>query len=547
MQNYVSNMKSSKTAGLYMQSISDMIAYSQALSIPPTLSLLTAAPSSALVTSVVTESLYIPMDCLAYGIHGACYTGKVQVTKWMAQLAQRPLQWQLHIDGKYKLHHQKFLLLTLGTHRLRYDHGHSTLANSFVPLVYLFCKEGERDGAVQLLIDSFVSTGQKYYETKLTPGAASTDHAPALRKGIENTWPGVEFGQCWPHLIRKFVEGEWAKHGVTKTWMHFEMAEKMIRHIHMAQSTGMKYLIIKEVGKIWDTWGHEMDAFWDSNLTDPWDCFSICDMQTPLSTPSNQVQEAWHNQILKSRIPGMFKQSTTNVITQALPKLIRLDGTFIPDVLSFDVSEPNTAFLLPTACTVLAPSVQVPAVPREILLKGKWYVDNTRTHVHIAKEKGDFFWYVLRKSNEAGLKKVTNKSLEAYIDTFNGKKPTGIKSYEALTNACFSYQLVRYAPSDMMVPDCDFNKAKLLCTCKGYKQYAICSHVAAVNHLLHKVDLEDSVKELHAPRKAGGYRKGVRPALMKEREADSFSDSSEDEPLSKRRLLAGPAKKKKKP
>ena len=223
MQNYVTKVKASKVAGLYMQSISDMIAYSQALSIPPTLSLLTAAPSSALVTSVVTESLYIPMDCLAYGIHGACYTGKVQVTKWMAQLAQRPLQWQLHIDGKYKLHHQKFLLLTLGTHRLRYDHHHSTLANSFVPLVYLFCKEGERDGAVQLLIDAFVSTGQKYYETKLTPGAASTDHAPALRKGIENTWPGVEFGQCWPHLIRKFVEGEWAKHGVTKTWMHFEI------------------------------------------------------------------------------------------------------------------------------------------------------------------------------------------------------------------------------------------------------------------------------------------------------------------------------------
>ena len=74
-----------------------MIAYSQALSIPPTLSLLTAAPYSALVTSVVTESLYIPMQPLAYGIHGACYTGKVQVTKWMAQLAQRPLQWQLHI------------------------------------------------------------------------------------------------------------------------------------------------------------------------------------------------------------------------------------------------------------------------------------------------------------------------------------------------------------------------------------------------------------------------------------------------------------------
>ena len=52
-------MKASKVAGLYMQSISDMIAYSQALSIPPTLSLLTAAPSSALVTSVVTVRVIV--------------------------------------------------------------------------------------------------------------------------------------------------------------------------------------------------------------------------------------------------------------------------------------------------------------------------------------------------------------------------------------------------------------------------------------------------------------------------------------------------------
>ena len=43
----------------------------------------------------------------------------------------------------------------------------------------------------------------------------------------------------------------------------------MIRDIHLAETTGMKYLIIHEVGKIWDKWGHQMDAFWDSNLTNP--------------------------------------------------------------------------------------------------------------------------------------------------------------------------------------------------------------------------------------------------------------------------------------
>ena len=62
--------------------------------------------------------------------------------------------------------------------------------------------------------------------------------------------------------------------------------------------------------------------------------------------------------------------------------------------------------------------------------------------------------------------------------------------------------------------------------------YGICSHVVAVNDVLGKVDLSDSLKELCKPRKAGGFRKGVRPALIREKEA--ASDSSEDEPLTNR-------------
>ena len=62
--------------------------------------------------------------------------------------------------------------------------------------------------------------------------------------------------------------------------------------------------------------------------------------------------------------------------------------------------------------------------------------------------------------------------------------------------------------------------------------YSICSHVVAVNDCLGKVDLDDSLKELSKPRKAGGFRQGVRPALIREKEA--ASDSSEDEPLTNR-------------
>ena len=80
--------------------------------------------------------------------------------------------------------------------------------------------------------------------------------------------------------------------------------------------------------------------------------------------------------------------------------------------------------------TCSARCLQVAAVPRGILVKAKWYVDHTNTHIHIARDgKGKFLWYFLKKDNEAGLKKVTNKSLQAYIDAVNGKKASFIKKY----------------------------------------------------------------------------------------------------------------------
>ena len=60
----------------------------------------------------------------------------------------------------------------------------ASTTNSFAPLVYLFCKEGESDGAVQILIDALIATARKYYNVKLRHGASTSDHAPALRKGM---------------------------------------------------------------------------------------------------------------------------------------------------------------------------------------------------------------------------------------------------------------------------------------------------------------------------------------------------------------------------
>jgi hypothetical protein len=337
-------MKQGQVAGFKCNNLHELLQFSKQFSIPPSLSMLQAAPSTALVSAVVPTALYVPMDVSAYAIHGACFTGKIQIG-WIGQLVERPKLFVLHVDGKYKLHHLNFILLTLGTHYLRWDAHNQTLSTSFAPIIYLFCKEKETNGAADLLLDASNAISLKYFGKKLEPGAVMADHSNPFRQAAERAFPTAQFGQCWPHIIRKVREGH---DYCSKKWEHFEETIFMLQCIHMAHTDEMKGKLVELAGKLWDSWGKQMDKFWDSNLCHPWDCWSLCDFDLALCTPSNQVQESWHNQILKAKIPGMFKGSTESVIKVALPQLVRMDGYLMPTTLSFDVSYPIPS--CPIAC-----------------------------------------------------------------------------------------------------------------------------------------------------------------------------------------------------
>jgi hypothetical protein len=174
-------------------------------------------------------------------------------------------------------------------------------------------------------------------------------------------------------------------------------------------------------------------------------------------------------------------------------------------------------------------------VPKGVLEKALWYVRHRTSHIHIAKEAdGSFIYYVLRKDNDVGLKKIGKIALQQYVDACNGKQAPHLKKFEQFAQVCLSMHFLRYADADE-VPKCEWNPANLSCpTCKGFRNWGICSHVVAINHILDKIDLEDELKELGAPRKRGGFNKGVRPALLKEKEAEVDSSDEEDEPLAKR-------------
>ena len=57
---------------------------------------------------------------------------------------------------------------------------------------------------------------------------------------------------------------------------------------------------------------------------------------------------------------------------------------------------------------------------------------------------------------------------------------------------------------------CRLNPLCLLCTCKGFKHHAICSHVLAISHVLKGINIREELKplskkrEAHRPKKARG-------------------------------------------
>ena len=121
------------------------------LLMPPNASDLVFAADGGVVTTTPSRMFVIPLQASDFSVSGECFTGPQQI-KWIGQLGKIPFKFVLHIDGKYKLHHGKWILITIGVHVLRWDAHHNRLVTSFVPLVYLFCKEHESQGAADFIM-----------------------------------------------------------------------------------------------------------------------------------------------------------------------------------------------------------------------------------------------------------------------------------------------------------------------------------------------------------------------------------------------------------
>ena len=165
-----------------------------------------------------SDLLHVPLDSTKFDVDGVLLTGRQQV-RWIGQLVEKNGKFAVHIDGKYKLHHGKMILISIGTHHFRWDSDRQELTHQYVPLVYLMCKQIESAGATAYLCSGADHIAQKYYGKRLLPGIGLLDHCEGFMAGYKSVWPDMPVAQCWPHISCKFRKGEYA----SKKWRHFEV------------------------------------------------------------------------------------------------------------------------------------------------------------------------------------------------------------------------------------------------------------------------------------------------------------------------------------
>ena len=62
-------------------------------------------------------------------------------------------------------------------------------------------------GACTMLAAALHATSDRVGEDPLKPGALVSDHAAGVRAGLKAIFPDAPHMQCWPHLMRKYKEG----------------------------------------------------------------------------------------------------------------------------------------------------------------------------------------------------------------------------------------------------------------------------------------------------------------------------------------------------
>ena len=84
-------------------------------------------------------------------VQGVIFT-TLKSVNWLGQLLQGEMPHAFHCDGTRRLHHGKWVLITLGVTSLEWCQVKRKHVHSFRPLIYLFCRQQETVPAIAMTV-----------------------------------------------------------------------------------------------------------------------------------------------------------------------------------------------------------------------------------------------------------------------------------------------------------------------------------------------------------------------------------------------------------
>lgn len=260
-------------------------------------------------------------------------TSRTQIG-WFQQLAD-VVAFPAHIDGKFKVHHGKWMLMTVGTHTIKYCEKSKGIRHSFRPLLYMFVKQQESADSVHLLLDSCSTVSIKYARKPFKPTLGCADHGSGIMCGWERGMPGVPLAGCYAHISWKLSHGKLLSKCHPK---HETICLDVYPTLRRCGTPKCFDLMAAALGREWGDEDAALNRLWDSTMCGDYaNWFLGYDQKTPLAPPSNQCQESWHQngvmKVLKKDLHG----STETVLTVTLPNIMGLDGALMPEKLNLEI------------------------------------------------------------------------------------------------------------------------------------------------------------------------------------------------------------------
>ena len=411
----------------------------------------------------------VPFDCNQFkSVEAIVLTMHVQIN-WIGILLGLGFNFCLHMDGKYKLHHGDWMLITFGTHSIHLAKKDKRIHHTFRPLVYVWTKQQESTDVIWLGLVCCNMIAQRFYQKSFSPSVGVADHGPGIAGGWAKMWPGRKLLGCYPHISWHMSHGKL----LPKSHPLFDEASEAIRVMHLAETEGMWRVLVQALARKWGDDDEDINKMWNSIFVAPYDNWYLgYDTSTPLTYPSNQVEENWHNHGVMQALSRELGASTERLLQVSLPKILRLDAAKKADKLTFSIQREwlPTAMYHKAAKNLTDPFKYVKVV------------DNP----DIADGVGARWYYVLSQS-QTKYSSITDTLIAQYEGLRKGFRPVHTAGkYERCVEIMQAlHKVEECVDGDPRVVPNPTNPCNLMCNiCKAFAMLGTCSHVLTVTDLI---------------------------------------------------------------